>query len=115
MKDLFASPRLRLNQAGRRINELMHAVKEFFKDVEQFEQVMQDGPNNRIHIKLRFTRGIPEDLTMLTVEASEHLRSALDQSGYAAAVASGRVNPRWADFPFSDSAENLKQAFKRKS
>jgi hypothetical protein len=67
-----------------------------------------DPANAHYHLlKLKFTKQLPVECTLLAAEALESLRFTLDQVAYAAAVLSGKVAPKKTSFPISDSPNEL--------
>ena len=63
--------------------------------------------------KIKFP-SVPEQLADIASEAANSLRSALDRTGYATAVASGKTNPKKAYFPIADSEAQLKDVIDRR-
>jgi hypothetical protein len=60
--------------------------------------------------RIRFKRPIPVGCIDAATEAIEALRSVLDQAAYAAAIASGKINPKKTSFPFGDDIAGLDNA-----
>jgi hypothetical protein len=58
-------------------------------------------------LKFKLEKPLPEICTHYAAEALEALRSALDQTDYAAAVASGVAKPKSAKFPFGNTAADM--------
>jgi hypothetical protein len=79
-------------------------VHDRFFDTHPYIQLVEphsDGVGRVCKIKL--TKDIPERLTDHALGCIEHLRSALDQAGYAAARVSGSSRLHRTSFPFGDS------------
>lgn len=101
MSDFFASPKRRLDRADNRIRRLNDIIGGFFKDHPYTISVEKDADGvTEIH-SLKLSGTLPADLEDLTAEALLALRSCLDQAGYAAAVASGKVLPKSTYFPIT--------------
>jgi hypothetical protein len=64
--------------------------------------------------KVKITKPFYVAMTDASAEALEALRSALDQAGYAAAVASGLVKPKNSKFPFGDDLAGLENVIARR-
>jgi hypothetical protein len=106
-RDLFDSPKRRIRRANEHIRNLEARIKRFFKD-EPYRRIVElnTSGSKEIH-KIRFIKPFPDRPGELAFEAGVALRSALDQVGYATAVASGKVRPKSAYFPIADSAVQL--------
>jgi hypothetical protein len=110
----FYSPRGRLKRANEHISRLHKRVERFFKQAPYHEVVELDADGvTQIH-KFKFTKRLPESCTHSAAEALEALRSTLDQIGYAAAVASGKVTPKKTQFPIGDDLPGLENLINRK-
>jgi hypothetical protein len=70
------------------------------RDLDPADQTYQ-------RLKLKFSKRLPESCTLLAAETLEALRFSLDLAGYAAAVLSGKTDPKRTQFPISDSPEEL--------
>jgi len=107
--DPFQSPRRRLARAKEQIRHLNARAKAFFSGKKnpctQVTETDADGITQLY--KFKFTKPVPERLTDLAFEAAESLRSVLDQTGYATAIASGKTDPKATYFPIADSAVQL--------
>lgn len=62
-----------------------------------------DHSDEEIH-KLKFAEPLPARFTDLTADAVHYLRSSLDDAVYGVAVATGKVRPKYAAFPFGRNA-----------
>lgn len=58
---------------------------------------------------------MPDSFANLTQESVQHLRSALDNVGYALAIAAGKISPKHTAFPFAGSAIEFDNAVKGRS
>ncbi len=113
-RDPFYSPKSRLKRANQHLRRLHKRIDRFFQQdpcraVAEFDT---DGVT-KIH-KLKFVKRLPESWTHSAVEILEALRSVLDQTGYASAVAAGKVAPKKTQFPIGDSPTGLNDLIKRK-
>jgi hypothetical protein len=64
--------------------------------------------------KIKFTEDLPSDLPCILFDIASNLRAALDQAGYATAVAAGKPNPKGTNFPFGDDAAEVKGNIERR-
>jgi hypothetical protein len=108
-RDAFAAPKQRLGGARAKLRSLVGRGKSFFKHAPYARVVERDPEGiNELH-KVRFTRQLPGVMTRDAIEAFEHLRSALDQTGYVAAALAGAPNPKRAYFPIADTSDALER------
>lgn len=108
MTDLFSSPRLRIEVAREDIVTLYNVVRDFFTTRKPYEPVVEpdrDGPY--ILHKVKLTEPIPERWGHTCARIAEDLRSALDQAGYATALAASVKDPQRAYFPFASRADHF--------
>lgn len=107
--DPFHGPKSRIGRAKHHFERLVNAARAYVlsKPYSEVVEPYLDGTKD-LH-KVVLTRPIPDDLPATMLEIVEHLRAALDQAGYAAAVAGGKVSPRRAYFPIADSAAELER------
>lgn len=75
-----------------------------FHEERPYERVTYPDGQGRIIIAIRLNKPIPEDLDNIAFDAVSNLRSALDQTLYSAAIASGHAI-RFAKFPFHETAD----------
>ncbi len=115
MADLFVSSKLTLARAKHHIRDLERQVQPFIsKDAWTYVvEKDSDGVTN-LH-KVRFNRRLAPEVLGVLFDAANNLRAALDQAGYAAAIASGKVEPKRTHFPFASSAAELPNVIARKS
>jgi hypothetical protein len=94
-------------RAQHHINVFNAAVQQF-ADSNPWTHVIEKDfmPGQDLH-KLRFTKDLPAILPCILLDAVNNLRSALDQAGYAAALANGKTNPKATNFPFADDFAGL--------
>jgi hypothetical protein len=104
----FYSASSRLARGYEHIGELERQVRKFLFETRH-DIVREPDPDDARYqlLRFRFSERLPDSATHLATEALEALRSALDQAAYAAAIVSGRIAPRWTQFPISDSATEL--------
>ncbi len=113
-RDPFYSPKARLKRANKHLGRLKKRIDRFFKPnpCRQVVELDADGIT-QIH-KLKFIKKPPESWTHSATEILEGLRSALDQIGYASAVAAGKVAPKKTQFPIGDDPVGLDNLINRK-
>lgn len=92
-KDLFAPPKRRFKRAETHIRKIEELANGFSK-AQTYAVVVEPDFTGPFHPgvahKIKLSGEIPEEITDLTVEAAEHLRSVLDGAGYASAIAWGQ-------------------------
>jgi len=107
MADVLYSPWLTLVRAQYHIQNfkaLVHA----FANRKPWTYIVdrQSKPGKIIH-KIKFTQQLSEMLPCILFDAVNNLRAVLDQSGYAASIAAGKINPKKTNFPFGDNLSQL--------
>jgi hypothetical protein len=101
----FESPRLTLKRAKHHIRDLKQVVDQF--TLEQPWTYLIDAESqapNLVH-KIKFNKLPPADMACILFDAVNNLRATLDQIGYSAATASGKVKPWHTKFLFGDDAK----------
>ena len=100
-----ASSYRKLARAKKHIADLDGEVMAFL-DGNPYAEVCEPDPQRPDYSvrKVRLVRSLPLSLAEIVGDAANNLRSALDHAGYEIAVASGRVHPLHASFPFARSA-----------
>ena len=105
--DPFASPKRRLTRAKAKFKTFINRGK-VFASKNPYALVTEADPESGLEFyKFKITKKLPLGMQDLAWEIVEELRSALDQTGYACAVASGKVAPKNTYFPIADSAAQL--------
>ena len=105
--DPFDSPKRQLKRGKLYIERLRKRFLTFLDKVSH-TQVIEQHPNGRDSVvKIVFNMRIPVGFDETAYMAIDAIRSALDQTGYAAAVAGGKVKPKKAYFPIADSPSEL--------
>lgn len=95
---LFSS-RYSVEHAKRHLHKLESEIKAFF-NTNPYVHVTELEANGSEEVrKIKLVKPMPEDLPGIAVDAINHLRSALDQAGFAVARAAGK-NGKSAHFPF---------------
>ena len=105
--DPFYSPKARLKRAKQHIATLHKRIEAFFKKHPYCVVVEKNADSTTDVYKFKLTRRLPESCVHSASEAIEALRSALDQTGFAASVAAGNTNPKKAAFPIADDLAGL--------
>lgn len=105
MPDPFESSRYSIEHANRHIQNF-HAEWRSFMDGDPYAQVVEYGfPDIDIH-KVKLRKPLPHALGAIAFDAVNSLRAALDQAGFAVAVAAN-TRGKNAHFPFGDSAAEV--------
>jgi hypothetical protein len=106
--DPFFAPKRRLARANQHLRKLNRGLIAFHRK-NPYRRIAEVDLDTLMH-KIRLSRPIPIGCIDAATEAIEALRSALDQIGYAAAIASGARLPKKTSFPFADAVGNLQNA-----
>jgi hypothetical protein len=103
MTDFFHSARLTFERAQYHIHDFKAVVDNFVTNGPYAEIIDKESePGKEIH-KVGIFGEIPQTLPCILFDAANNLRAVLDQSGYAAATASGHTNATKCNFPFGDT------------
>ena len=111
--DLFGSAKKQLARSDEHVAELDRQVMIFLQE-KPYKLVPEIDPDDQTYeiFKFKFTKRLPETWTHLAIEALEGLRSVLDQTAYACAIAAGKINPKFAYFPIADDLSGLETGIK---
>jgi hypothetical protein len=103
----FESPRLTLKRAKHHIRDLKEVIKTFTNE-QPWSYVIdtESQAPNHVH-KIKFHKLPPADTASILFDAVNNLRATLDQIGYSAALASGKVKPWATKFLFGDEVKDL--------
>jgi|SRR5208282_1760114 len=114
MSDPFESSRRKIARAKEHFLNL-HREIEKFTLVNPYERVIEPHPDNPDHLihKIKMTKEIPASIADTTADVVNNLRNALDNSGYAVAVASGVADPKFSAFPFARSVAQMANSLGR--
>jgi len=114
MHDLFSSPWSTLERAKHHIRDLERRLKPLMNDDGWSHVIEKDIDGiTEIH-KIRLVEPLASDLPNILFDAANNLRAALDQAGFAAALAAQKVDPKRAYFPFAESEAELSNVVARK-
>src|SRR5437588_6912202 len=112
MSDIFASARLLVRGAREDIDKLDAAFRAYF-DTQPYTQSIETDLERGVDIhKIKLTKALPEILSRDVARIASELRSALDQAGYATAVASGNTRLKNTYFPFAPDALKFNDVIK---
>lgn len=104
----FYSARSRITRAEEKISELDEAIWRYREKYPPSVVCEPDEPDRRTKTyKFKFAAPFPESWTHLSIEVLEAARSALDQTGFAAAKVSGNTRLKRTQFPIADSFDDL--------
>jgi hypothetical protein len=107
MADVFQSCRLTLLRAQHHIDDLNAKIIEFVSSQPWSMAVEPNLQARENVVKVKFARRLSTDLPCILFDAANNLRAALDQAGYASAVASGNASLKRTNFPFGDTLADL--------
>lgn len=99
MDNPFQSPKRRLNRARDHIKDLLASSDRFFDANPARMNSEMNADGTREELFFTFGAPFPPELGEIAADIIENLRSALDQTGYAAAVLGGKIEPKNAYFP----------------
>ena len=114
MADPFVSPRRTLRRAKQHVEDFHFRTIAFRKNKDWSYVIEKDDQGGAKRHKIKFNREFFEDLPGIVLDAASGLRAVLDQTGYAAAVASGVQAPKRAYFPLADDATQLENVIARR-
>ncbi|MFZ0602729.1 MAG: hypothetical protein WAN05_15475, partial [Roseiarcus sp.] len=106
--DPFDSPCLTLERAKHHIRDLKQVIQAFKNEQTQpwsYEIDTDSQPPNTVY-KIRFHKLPPSDATCILFDAVNNLRATLDQIGYSAAIASGKIKPERTKFLFGNDVKD---------
>ncbi|HWZ31705.1 MAG TPA: hypothetical protein VNX18_10250 [Bryobacteraceae bacterium] len=108
MSNPLESSHRKLARAEEHIRDLEGKINAFAWS-NAYEKVIEPHPDKPDHLvhKIKLTKEIPESIVDVTADAVQNLRNALDNAGYAVAIAAGAVNPLNTAFPFAPSVDKL--------
>jgi len=114
MMEPFYSSKYSIAHAKRRIRELEGEISSYIKS-DPYTCIVDSNtePGKDIH-KIKLTKPMPAAILGITFDALNNLRSALDQSGYAVAIAARKTGKN-AHFPFGDNVTEVDDCKKRRS
>lgn len=101
-----------LNDASTLIDDLEREVEHFFQSNPYQRIIEHDAKTSTDTHKIKLIREIPGQFRSKTRHIASDIRSSLDHLGYAAAIATGKLNPRKTYFPFAKAeseASNIRK------
>ena len=104
----FESPRLTLKRAKHHIRDLKEVVQKFTYEQPWTYLIDTESRAPKVVHKIKFHKLPPADMACVLFDAVNNLRAALDQIGYSAAIASGKIKPWDTKFLFGDDAKAAK-------
>jgi hypothetical protein len=112
VSDIFHSSKYSVERAKHHVLDLERQASEFLSS-HAYTHVVEIDPNTSQKVyKLKLTKPMPVALSGIAFDAVNNLRSALDQAGYAIAIASAKKG-KSAKFPFADDAAQLENVINR--
>jgi hypothetical protein len=108
--DPFYSAKRRVSNAKRHIRKLDAECGAFFQSnpYTRIVDIDIDG-TTQLH-KVKLVREFPDEIGDIAADIVDNLRSALDQTGYAAAIASGSQRLKYTAFPFGNESTDVENA-----
>jgi hypothetical protein len=104
---MLESPKSCLVRAQELIDDLEAKINQFSAGAYNHVIDVDKRTGDQLY-KFKLVKPIPMVLSNVAKDAIVNLRDALDQLGFACAVATGNPNSKQAYFPFADSPEGLK-------
>lgn len=114
MPDHFESSRRKIARAKQHLIDLQREIGKFAQK-EPYKRVVEPDsqhPDHQVH-KIKLTEPLPVIIGDIAADMVQNLRNALDNAGYSVAAAGGRVNPKFAAFPFAGSIAQMANALGR--
>jgi hypothetical protein len=110
----FESSRRKIARAEEHFTDLQQRIVEFTR-LNPYERVIEPHPERPDHVvhKIKLTQALPQSLADITGDIVQNLRNALDNAGYAVAVACGCKDPKYSAFPFAGSVAQMANALGR--
>lgn len=102
-----------LGDAKALLDEFENSVASFFRTAPYKTVIEYSAKNGSNTHKIKLTQEIPGQFRSKARHIASDIRGALDHAGYAAALASGKNNPKKAMFPFAKSADEESNVRKR--
>ena len=110
--NFFASCTMRVASANDHIRDLETRIGDFF-GADPYVYVVDPDPDGvSVAHKIKLAQALPDVIQTTAGDAIEDLRSALDQCGYAAALADKKDRPKKTAFPFGHTADDVDNALK---
>jgi len=114
MSNIFRDAINSLAHGRRHMATLESEVRCYFA-YKPYRQVIDFDPSGPTDIhKLKLVRQLPDAISHIAFDAVINLRSALDQAGYAVAIADGRLGKQ-AGFPFGETEADASSQATRNS
>ncbi|MCK1638939.1 hypothetical protein IVA95_15340 [Bradyrhizobium sp. 157] len=110
MVDHFESPKRTIQRAKHHIDDLERHVIAFTASNTWTHVVDLDADGFHHLHKIRWSRSLPDDLPSILFDAVNNLRSALDQCGYACAMAAKNKSTKHIKFPFAKDETHFLRA-----
>ncbi|MBI1329218.1 MAG: hypothetical protein GC166_04850 [Alphaproteobacteria bacterium] len=112
MNDQFESPKILLDRARERLNDLSKTISNFVGS-SPYLHVVEPDSDGMIAYKFRITASVPKSAMADAFEIGNALRAALDQAVYAATLSIAGGAPTSTKFPFGDTEEDVENDIKR--
>jgi hypothetical protein len=115
MIDIFSDSKLVLRRAQKHIIDLEQRIKVFL-DTQPYSAVTEADPDGVHYLhKVKLTKSLPNEFAVITADAVNNLRIALDQAWYAIAVACKAIGPtEQAYFPIANSLADFERMLKKR-
>jgi hypothetical protein len=112
LPDILSSARLLAHGARKDIERLDIAFSDYFAAKPYGPFTEKDVKTGLYTHGLKISTNLPELLSRDAARIASDLRSALDQAGYATAVASGNTRLKYTYFPFSSDVAQMDNVVK---
>jgi len=113
--DPLSSSRYSIEHAKRHIDNLEREIVAFLRSKPYTVVIETNAQCTEDSHKVKLTKPMPVTLPGIAFDALNNLRPALDQAGYAVALATGKVRPNDAHFPFGKNAADVQHRIKGRS
>jgi hypothetical protein len=107
--DPFYSPKRRVANAQRHLRNMHVQCAAFFQSGPYARVIETDVDGTTQLHKIKLVKELPDEIGDIAADAVDNLRSALDQTGYAAALVSGNQRLKHTAFPFGNTPEDVER------
>ena len=114
MSKPFHTALRRVNRANRKIEQFERESSYFATNQAMFMGIEPHTLDGRVGVayKIKQIEGAPDELSDYVDTTIDGLRAALDSACYDSGEALGKPTPKYANFPFADSARELENTIK---
>jgi hypothetical protein len=109
---IYFTARSELSRARHHIANLQSKANDFMTGGARGTYAIERRPGRDNQHTIKFDRDFFEELSSISFDIANNLRSALDQTAYSTAIADGNMKPKRAYFPMAGSLNDLENAIR---